>query len=208
MGADNNRKMKVFFNDRHIKLDAMSFATVGYQRVEYYTDAEQLRELVDQFEKDPDAPDMCILAEDEVGLQKTFLSMFPITQGAGGVIHDGDDEYLVIDRRGFADLPKGKAEPGEGPVDTAMREVQEETGLEGMNVIDHIGDTYHTYYIDGQLVVKKTVWFSMSVPGRPKLTPEQAEGITDARWVSRKLMKLEAEKTYKSLQDIFISVSL
>lgn len=200
--------MKIFFNDRHIKLDAMSFATVGYDSVEYYTDAEALRQTVDAFIADPEKPDLCIMAEDLKALTKAFFSLFPLIHAAGGVIHDGDDEYLVIDRKGYPDLPKGKAEAGEGPVETAMREVMEETGLQGVNVIDRIGETYHTYLVDDKMVLKETVWFSMSVPGRPKLTPEAAEGITDARWVGRKQMKAEAEKTYKSLRDIFLSVSL
>ncbi len=200
--------MKIFFNDRHIKLDAMSFATVGYQRVEYYTDADKLREFVEMFVADETMPDTCILSEDLNELTKAFMSLFPIIHAAGGVIHDGDDEYLVIDRKGYSDLPKGKAEAGEGAVDTAMREVMEETGLVGMNVIDRIGETYHTYYVDGKMVLKETVWFSMSVPGRPKLTPEADEGITNARWVSRKCMGEEANKTYNSLKDLFRSVSL
>ena len=200
--------MKIFFNNRHIKLDVKSFLTVGYQDVEFFTDAEQLRSIVDAFVADETRPDMCILADDARALEKAFMSLFPVVNAAGGLIHDGDDEYLVIDRKGMPDLPKGKAEQGEGPVQTALREVGEETGLLGVNVIDRIQETYHTYYIKDQLVLKKTVWFSMSVPGRPKLTPEAEEGITGARWVSRNQMKAEAEKTYKSPRDIFLSVSL
>lgn len=200
--------MKIFFNDRHIKLDAMSFATVGYQSVEFFTDADQLRALVDKFVADELMPDTCVLADDVNALKKAFFSLFPLIHAAGGVIHDGDDEYLVIDRKGYADLPKGKAEAGEGSVETAMREVMEETGLQGVNVIDRIGETYHTYTVDGKMVLKETVWFSMSVPGKPKLTPEADEGITNARWVSRKMMGEEAKHTYNSLKDLFKSVSL
>lgn len=209
--ADNRQQthqMKIFFNSRHIKLDVKSFVTVGYQDVEFFTDVEQLRGLVDAFVADESRPDMCILADDLNVLSKAFFSLFPIVNAAGGLIHDGDDEYLVIDRKGVPDLPKGKAEQGEGPVQTAMREVGEETGLKGVNVIDRIQETYHTYYIKDKMVLKRTVWFSMSVPGRPKLTPEAEEGITGARWVSRSQMKVEAEGTYKSLRDIFLSVSL
>lgn len=198
--------MKIFFNDRHIKLSPRSFATVGYQTVEFFSDADKLREFVDNFVQDESLPDACVMADDYEALEAAFLALFPIINAAGGLIHDGDDEYLVIDRRGYPDLPKGKAEGDETPLQTAMREVEEETGLMGMNVIDHIADTYHTYTVDGQMVLKKTVWYSMSVPGRPKLTPETEEGITDARWVERKNMKFEAQKTYNSLKDIFLSL--
>ena len=44
-------------------------------------------------------------------------------------------EYLLIrNRKGHWDFPKGKQEPGETTVHTALRELREETGL----VIEHI----------------------------------------------------------------------
>lgn len=60
-----------------------------------------------------------------------------VVVAAGGAVWrrapDGDGiEVLLIHRARYDDwsLPKGKAEPGEDPVDTARREVEEETGLE------------------------------------------------------------------------------
>ena len=54
---------------------------------------------------------------------------------AGGAVWrrraDGEPEVLLIHRGRYDDwsLPKGKSEPGEGAVETARREVEEETGL-------------------------------------------------------------------------------
>ena len=56
-------------------------------------------------------------------------------RAAGGVITregtDGELEVLVVHRPKYDDwsLPKGKAEPDERDEDTAVREVEEETGL-------------------------------------------------------------------------------
>ena len=57
-----------------------------------------------------------------------------IVHAAGGVIArpgpDGSVEVLIVHRPRYDDwsLPKGKAEPGERAEETALREVEEETG--------------------------------------------------------------------------------
>lgn len=59
---------------------------------------------------------------------------------AGGVIID-DGRMLILDRpsRDEVRLPKGHIEPGEAPQETALREVQEETGLGGLEIVDDLG---------------------------------------------------------------------
>jgi 8-oxo-dGTP pyrophosphatase MutT (NUDIX family) len=56
-----------------------------------------------------------------------------VRAGGGAVWRDGPNglEVLLVHRPRYDDwsLPKGKAEPGEDDVDTAIREVAEETGL-------------------------------------------------------------------------------
>jgi 8-oxo-dGTP diphosphatase len=57
-----------------------------------------------------------------------------VVRAAGGVVTragaGGESEVLVVHRPRYDDwsLPKGKAEPGERDEDTALREVEEETG--------------------------------------------------------------------------------
>ena len=49
----------------------------------------------------------------------------------GGLVINSKGEYLLIRRSGLWDLPKGHQEPGEPIEETALREVEEETGLKG-----------------------------------------------------------------------------
>ncbi len=44
----------------------------------------------------------------------------------------GKPRYLVLRAYRNWDFPKGLAEPGEAPLDAALREVREETGLDGL----------------------------------------------------------------------------
>lgn len=62
------------------------------------------------------------------------MSPAEIVHAAGGVVTrttaDGSIEVLIVHRPRYDDwsLPKGKAEPGESGEETALREVEEETG--------------------------------------------------------------------------------
>ena len=51
---------------------------------------------------------------------------------AGGLVRNGNGEFLMIHRNGKWDLPKGHQEEGERIEDTAVREVMEETGIDGI----------------------------------------------------------------------------
>jgi 8-oxo-dGTP diphosphatase len=63
------------------------------------------------------------------------VSRKPTVRAAGGIVHrrsaDGEPEVLLIHRPRYDDwsLPKGKADRGERDEETALREVEEETGL-------------------------------------------------------------------------------
>ena len=198
--------MKIYYGPRYIELTSPTTDTTRYAATHSYTDANALRAFVEGFANDESQECACITYDDVTELRHEFFKLYRIIEAAGGLIHNGNDEYLIIDRKGVPDLPKGKAEGNETAVQNALREVEEETGLKGMNIIDHIADTYHTYAIGDETVLKHTTWFSMSVPGRPGLTPESEENITDARWVPRKMIAKEAEQTYASLRDVFRTV--
>jgi 8-oxo-dGTP diphosphatase len=57
-----------------------------------------------------------------------------LVEAAGGIVwreQHGEAQVLLVHRPRYDDwsLPKGKADPGETPEQTALREVEEETGL-------------------------------------------------------------------------------
>jgi 8-oxo-dGTP pyrophosphatase MutT (NUDIX family) len=59
---------------------------------------------------------------------------------AGGVIIE-NDRMLLLDRpsREEVRLPKGHIEPGESPMETALREVQEEAGIANLEIVADLG---------------------------------------------------------------------
>ena len=74
----------------------------------------------------------------------------------GGLVTNDRGEFLLIRRSGLWDLPKGHQDPGEPIEMTALREVEEETGLKGLVLGDFIRVTDHTYLREEQWYLKHT----------------------------------------------------
>ena len=76
---------------------------------------------------------------------------------SGGIVYrrtKGATEVALIRVRDRWCLPKGQVEGGEGLKETALREVREETGLEG-KVVDKLGDI--TYWFTNKTKEGETV---------------------------------------------------
>jgi len=58
------------------------------------------------------------------------------------------------------DFPRGGVEPGESDLDTAYREIEEETGLKDLQVIEGFSETSSwNFKHEGQLVFKEAIYF-------------------------------------------------
>src|SRR3982750_1473759 len=120
---------------------------------------------------------------------------------AGGLVSNDSMELLLIYRRGFWDLPKGKLDEGESIEACAVREVEEETGLTNVLLDKLVGITYHEYFDEWKQrdVVKETHWFAMHVNGNQTLVPQQEEDIKDIKWVAQNELRAYLQQTYKNI---------
>lgn len=168
------------------------------------THKEQLHEVVNLFLTGEKSHELIL--GDIKQLWAWFLEMFQLMPTAGGVVKC-DDNYLFIYRLGKWDLPKGKIEKGETPVETALREVAEETGLEKLNVVKPLPSTWHVYYSkynkpEDKPILKETRWFLMQAPQKQALTPQFDEGIEEARWFKPTEFSVVLENTYDNLKGL------
>ena len=135
-------------------------------------------------------------------LKKAFLKNFTFIKAAGGIVQNSAKDILFIFRMGKWDLPKGKLEKGEEPGSCALREVIEETGIDHLTLKKKIGDTWHAYDQFGKHFLKQTHWFYMTCPASQEPRPQQAEDITEAKWIKTKEIKDPVKNTYPSIKDI------
>lgn len=128
----------------------------------------------------------------------------PTIIAAGGLVLNKKRELLMIFRRNFWDLPKGKLDPGESIAACAVREVQEETGLKDLILGELIGLTYHQYFDkwQHQEVIKETHWFAMKILGEQSLTPQLEEDITQVVWANKEQVAEFMEQSYPNIIQI------
>jgi 8-oxo-dGTP pyrophosphatase MutT (NUDIX family) len=113
-----------------------------------------------------------------------FQKHFMVIEAAGGLVFNTNKQMLWIHRLGKWDLPKGKVEPGEGIAACAKREISEECGLPEaqLHIVQPLPNTYHTYNLKGQHILKTTFWFEMLFTGTAELIPQTEEDIEAVQW--------------------------
>ncbi|MHC1708397.1 MAG: NUDIX hydrolase [Bacteroidales bacterium] len=134
-------------------------------------------------------------------LKKTFK----VVKAAGGLVFNEKGELLVIKRHGLWDLPKGKLHPDENLAEAGIREVSEETGLSGLQIIDKAGETLHLYFNKNRFHIKDTCWYRMTYKGNETPVPQLEEDITEVRWCNKTEIPEILENTYSSLKEIITS---
>ena len=140
---------------------------------------------------------------------RTFCAQFRPVNAAGGLVTDAAGNILMIFRNGRWDLPKGHCEAGETLAETALREVEEECGITGLEVGKLIAETRHTYPLCGEWILKTGHWFRMTHPAvKPPLHPQTGEGISRAEWLSRGQLPPVVAQTYASIRRVFEAAAL
>ena len=86
---------------------------------------------------------------DEKIILRKLKEKIPVQRAGGGLVYNKKGEVLFIFRNGKWDLPKGGKEKREKMKLTAMREVEEETGVNGLVITKKLKKTYHFFKRNG-----------------------------------------------------------
>ena len=133
-------------------------------------------------------------------LLKHFLKLLPNVIAGGGKVYNSKQEILFIYRNNKWDLPKGKIERKESIEETAIREVEEETGVEGLKITKALPTTYHIFKRNGRHKIKITYWFEMKTKFEGKLYPQENEGITKVKWLDNLASQKALENSYANIK--------
>jgi 8-oxo-dGTP pyrophosphatase MutT (NUDIX family) len=131
------------------------------------------------------------------------LAQVKIQVSSGGVTfrkgEKGIEVALIRIRSGRWALPKGLINKGEIPEETALREVREETGLEG-RLIDKLGDIEYWYFSkEDQTKYHKFVHFYLIEYERGSINDHDWE-VEEVRWFP--IDKAIKALSYKSEKEI------
>ena len=131
-----------------------------------------------------------------------FVSEFKYVEAAGGLVENEKGETLMIYCYRHWDLPKGHIDEGESAEVCAVREVAEETGVEGAKIVRFLCNTLHAYGVYGVWELKQTSWYLLSATSCPT-KPQKEEDIAIAKWCSKEELEENLRSTYPTIRNVF-----
>lgn len=159
--------------------------------------------LVEMVEASDTLQRICIPTMDTEDTYRRICAEFLEVNAGGGLVSNRRGDYLLISRNGLWDLPKGHQDPGEDIEVTALREVQEETGINEIVLRGLICVTDHCYRRNGIWHLKHTWWYDMLYTDPTDLTPQREEDIAKAAWVAKSSLPPYLLNTYPSIVEVF-----
>lgn len=196
---------KIYFEKRAIIICTPNDQTLSDPNAILFRPGESvdIHDLVSMVETSDSLHRICIPSEDVEQTYRRICSEFLEVNAGGGLVSNRRGDYLLISRNGLWDLPKGHQDPGEDIAVTALREVQEETGIDDLILRGLICVTDHCYKRNGIWHLKHTWWYDMLYTDPTDLTPQREEDISKAAWVAKSSLPPFLTNTYPSIQEVF-----
>jgi len=188
---------KIFVGDKPIILTTKVEQETDFKN--YLLDTVSIDKVIRDIQKKSIAS-IRLIGKNKDTLIKIFLKLLPNVIAGGGKVYNDNGEVLFIYRNDKWDLPKGKAESKETIDKTAIREVEEETGINGLSIIKPLEMTYHIFKRNGKYKIKVTYWFEMHSNYDGPLLPQQEEGITKVEWLNENQIKEAMTNSYANIK--------
>ncbi|WP_415060492.1 NUDIX hydrolase [Flavobacterium sp.] len=191
---------KVFVNDKPLFLTNQIQKETDFQL--FLLDSVDIKQLIIKIFKNK-VDKAFLYHPDEKEILKKLKAKIPVEKAGGGLVFNDKNEVLFIYRNKKWDLPKGGIEKGEEIEDTALREVQEETGVKGLKITRKLNKTYHIFKRNGRYKLKITHWFEMKTSFSGKMTGQLEEGIEKVEWVKPENIASCLTNSYENIKLLF-----
>lgn len=103
---------------------------------------------------------------------------------AGGIVYKKKDDFefaLILDSYGKWTFPKGHIEKNEKPEAAALRETQEEIGLNQIKIIQLLDKVDFWFKLNNELIHKYVYFYLIESTGDEELVHQVAE-VAEAQW--------------------------
>ena len=195
---------KIFHENKALIFPKIDGCTLNFDATPQESDkyeAELLCDFLPDWLSERDPSDTFI---HEVGANAVALALnetFKMAPAAGGIVVKGG-KIVTIVRKGIPDLPKGHIEKGESPDEAAIREVEEETGIGKLRIINELHSTWHCYEEHGEWLLKRTYWYLMETSEDIAPKPQTEEGISETKLVGNEEIEVFLKETFRSISEI------
>jgi len=196
------QKYKVFFNNNKLFIAKKQLPGINFKAIFTNPNKEDVKDLIAMLLNSELANNYLIITDDLIKTWEEFKSYFEIRKAAGGLVVNNKNERLFIKRKGFWDLPKGHLKKNEKNRIAAIREVQEECGINNVKIEKKLVKTYHTYMLKKTIVLKPTKWYLMSYEGNSKPKPQIEEEITHVEWADKSREKEMIKNIFSSIIEV------
>ena len=196
---------KIFFERRCLIIcQTDDQALADPNAIEFHiSDRIDIHTIVDMFAASESLARIYLPTENTGLMYRRVCAEFKEVNAAGGLVANRRGDYLLINRNGLWDLPKGHQEQGEDISITAIREVMEETGVDQLELQDLVCVTDHCYLRGGIWHLKHTWWYRMLYNDPTDLTPQREEDISKAAWVAKSSLPSFLKNSYPSIVEVF-----
>ena len=195
---------RIFFENRSIEISSDATQQSNPNSVTYLPQSDSdILKIHAQFTTSIQISHLLIVTPDPERAYRLICSCFREVDAAGGVVENINGKYLLILRRSLWDLPKGYQEADETSQECAIREVSEECGLSCVNIEREICTTDHTYFNNGEYIIKHTRWYKMSCANCNNPIPQTSEEIERTEWVAKEDIETYISESYASIKEVF-----
>lgn len=190
----NNKRVKIKDHTDNLKNHSFDVVVDSTSHIELakltgqvlltHVSIEKLLSLLKLLELKPfqELHSLTFLVDNKEEAERKLKAEFKIIKAAGGVVVHEQGKVLMILRLGYWDLPKGKLDEGELTSDGALREVEEECGIQ-VELVEKLCSTWHSYTHNEKRILKKSTWYVMRPIALEGLRPQTEEGIEAIEWV-------------------------
>jgi len=195
---------KVFVNDKPLFLTNEIFKETDFQL--FLLESVDFKQLIVKMFQNK-IQKAYLYYPDEKEIMKVLKTKIPVNKAGGGLVYNKNGDVLFIFRNGKWDLPKGGTEKGEDIEQTSMREVEEETGVNGLKIIKKLQKTYHIFKRNGVYKLKITHWFEMQTDFDGIPEGQIDEGIDKVEWKNPTEIQEALKNSYENIKLLFQEVN-